>query len=159
MTSKEFIDKVRAKYPHKWESHYIDWLAYEVIVFLDTLGETKLPSIDQLRKASHAWCSRNGGELMKDSDGLFGTQHFTPTGVFNITIPSPNQYYYTIGGGSSGGSVNGPGSVNAGLPGGSYIDPEPYQEKAKQPIFKCCCGAHSVGSNKHSNWCDIKEGA
>lgn len=105
-------------------------------------------------KARHVWCNN---KVIKDNSGF-------------LIIGGTYRYKATWGGvpagsGGTGGTATPPNIVSAG-PGGItkghttfYPIPPSYFggiDKEKK-VEKCECGAHSVGSNKHSSWCGIKE--
>jgi hypothetical protein len=89
------------------------------------------------------------GEVIKDETGLFIP--FT-TGNGTYTLPPAHQgYSYQIYRGV-GGSIY--GTPIGGGGGGSGTSPD--TEYKQKRIAKCICGSHSVGSNRHSTWCEIK---
>ena len=85
-----------------------------------------------LSQSSHIW---ENGKVVYDSGDPLNPTFFTSTGPITITLPIPTstEFHYTIHRGSNLHNAN----VNASP--------------------KCECGSHSVGSNKHSSYCPIKE--
>ena len=148
-TAKEFEDKIWAVFPQATLYGALDDSnAYCVYHFLPEESQTLINAwgpIEKEVKASHIWRS---GCVYKDRTGLF-------TSVL------------LVGGGSCGQSSFSANVVLAGPSQPAYTPPTfrpllpsmlPDYDKQKA-VLKCECGAHSVGSNKHSNWCSIKEGA
>jgi len=143
-TQQEFEDEIRVYYPHKWLSkEHVPgpFGVSETIYILDTAGETALPYGTQASLASHIW---KDGVVIKDSTGVFSRQQFnivpgSVPGSFTFNIPAVpvGGYYYT---GGSAKSSNTPDTA-----------------EKQQNSLKCICGAHSVGSNGHSSWCDLNE--
>lgn len=134
-TKDEFFNTVRAKHPHKWivsdvdaPTGYVYWFA------LDTAGETQLDLYGKWKHASHIWFEKSGN-ITYDSDGIFNP----PVNSLNNIAPSNNPFL----------SLN-RSYVEEALAGVIILKPNPWSKP------KCCCGAHSVGSNRHSSWCDIE---
>ena len=161
-TDLEFQKIVHAKYPAKY-MHYCSLYNPATSHFgevhllaLDTMGEMQLDFKQKLKLASHAWVIRDvDGEVIKDSDGLFNTNIFTSSGPITLSLPAAS----TLPGGTITVKLNNPINylpvtvkVSADGKGWELIDPEKEERKAS---LKCCCGAHSVGSDRHSSWCDI----
>lgn len=146
---KEFIDRVRAKHPAKY-----DWVDYDTngtfhVFFLDTAVECQKIFNDKLKIASHVWQEDiqthkipSDGTVIKDVDGIFAPQtiHFTnnSTGPINITLPTAsNQGRYRY-----------------------WINYDTVSATADRPDVdkpKCTCGGWSVGATKHPKYCDLFE--
>ena len=161
-TDLEFQKTVHAKYPAKY-THYCYSNApftYGVLhlLALDTIGEMSLDFSQKLKLASHAWIARAvgnvDGEVIKDTNGLFNTNLPTSSGPITLNLPSaPNPgSTFTV-------RLNNPINylpvtiqVNSDGNGWEILnDPQ-------KASLKCCCGAHSVGSDRHSSWCDVEKG-
>lgn len=120
----------------------------DIVYALDTAGETKYSSEYRERLASHVWkleyCHSSvspplNGVVTKDNGGLFAS-------VNNQPVNSTPTFYYYVNG------VQTPFSP-------SDLDFFTDTQEPNKVVAKCECGAHTVGSNKHSSWCEIKENA
>lgn len=129
-TEQEFIDRVRAKYPHKWFNREFTTNG-NYCLMLDTLAETNLDFQSRLRLASHIWLD---GSVIRDSDGIFSSN--TILSIAKTTHP----LWVTLNGVPISGLDNFNIAINSNL---------------QSP--KCECGAHATGSNRHSSWCQIKD--
>lgn len=143
-TRNEFISKVHSKWPHKHigDDVFVTSIGTDIhtVYMLDTLGECQKSASDKTKLASHIW---RDGVVTKDVDGLFSsavTAVNSTHGPITATLPKsqfPNYkvfYTYDLEGPILPISVGGPSKV-----------------------LKCECGSSSVGSNKHSSYCPIKE--
>ena len=139
VTEQQFLDTVKAAYPHKWSNKDYDPVTGDVVVFaLDTRGECQQDHLSKLMLATHVWSNNN---VVKDTNGLFASSPIT------ITLPTaPPMPYFTIH------NIGSPPPLYAAIDFGMEMKEEKLEKKAK-----CECGAHKVGSNKHSDWCDLKE--
>lgn len=164
VTREEFEKTVWAYYPHKHMSIFQHHGRLTVCA-LDTHGETQLSQYNQILKASYLW---QDGLVLTDDKGIFS--HFPTLSTVSptVTLPSaqsnmnrttitnnstgPITYSIPTGGiwhvSGSFGTLTFPGDLSIDID----IDKIPHSSSNK-----CECGSHSVGSNRHSSWCPIKE--
>jgi hypothetical protein len=138
MDAQTFETIIRSKYPHKWMAKDISFILRDQLIFaMDTHGECQLPLADKHKLASHILNETNGF-VIKDSDGLFSSSSTTANQVLippvhgNGGISSPNSWSFIMD--------------------WDLVGDDPVTPKSS----KCECGAHSVGSNRHSGWCQVK---
>jgi len=160
-TENYFTLTVRVKNPHKYMDDYKDHtFGFHYIFALDTPGEAVHGLHWKIANASHIWES---GAVIKDSDHSFtqittsnGAQPTFATGTGIYTVPPGQTVIYTIGGGGSGSqTVINPANTTITLP---VLEENRYNASIPLDLYltkKCKCGSHSVGSNKHSDYCDL----
>lgn len=154
-TENYFTLTVRVKNPHKYMDDYKDHTyGYHYIFALDTPGEAFHSLHWKIINASHIWES---GAIIKDSDHSFtqitssnGAQPTFSTGTGIYTVPTGQTATYTnaIGGGGSG-------SQTITFPTLELEQKCDLVIHGEESPKKCKCGSHSVGSNKHSGYCDL----
>ena len=129
MDAQTYETTVRFRHPHKWMVKYYSFVTHEELVFaMDTPRECQLPLHHKYKLASHI-LNVSLGMVIKDSDALFvqSGQHM---------IPPPIR----------------PTLSTSGVTDWSMM----CDDRPVTKIDKCECGAHSVGSNRHSSYCAIK---
>jgi len=95
---------------------------------------------DKISKSIWVW---HNGQVTKDCTGLF------------IPLPNPATPVYLNANGSISSS---PGNHGVTYPSTSYGISFPPNCVETLPVKSTCeCGAHKVGSNQHSGWCQMKE--
>jgi hypothetical protein len=152
-TEDEFRDKVRAFSPNKkiWgitEANGRFVLAHDCDYNVFHSYDLKA----QCSASDFVWYA---GSVIKDTDGLFASppgQFFTPSGSYTITLPISGKYHFSVvgrGSGGAGGSGSGKYDFSVVVGGGGG-----GAGSGKSPA-KCECGAHSVGSNRHSSYCPL----
>lgn len=139
MTRQDFEDTIRRHYPAKWINTDVDPVTADVYVFaLDTQAECRGSFSLKLALADYIY-NASSDTVTKDQAGIFTTIQMNTNGV--LTLPTGFKYsYQIIGGGGSGGS--------------GHIDG--WKEIPNKRTPKCECGAVSVGSNRHSSWCEME---
>ena len=134
-TRQEFENQVRAKYPHKWDNADVNPVnGYFTVFMLDTNAECQSSFNLKNTLASHIW---EAGCVIKDTDNLFSTK----SGV-TMTTTGPTQMWI------NGTAIN-PIDWN-------FVNLHISVDSPTKTL-KCECGAHTIGSNQHSSWCEIKE--
>jgi len=129
MDAQTFETTIRFRHPHKWMAKDYAFVTHEELVFaMDTHGECQLPLYDKHKLASHI-LNVSSGMVIKDSDALF-----FQSGQY--MIPPPIR----------------PTLSTSGVTDWSMM----CDDRPVTKIDKCECGAHSVGSNRHSSYCAIK---
>jgi hypothetical protein len=131
-TEDEFRDKVRAFSPNKkiWgitEANGRFVLAHDCDYNVFHSYDLKA----QCSASDFVWYA---GSVIKDRYRLFASpsgQLFIASGSYAYTLPVSGKYHFSVGVGGGGGAGSG-----------------------KSPA-KCECGAHSVGSNRHSSYCPL----
>lgn len=163
---EEFEKKVWAKHPTRycfWA--YVKPYIKPIVGYMTDINASyhTMTHAQLLKISTHVWeedgTAPGYGKVIKDEDGTFSSavtrQLVTSSGPITIKLPSVGPYHYTIvnaGGGGSGGSGGSGGN-------GGQFTPEILvyfgNTESDNSVAKCECGAHSVGSNRHSNWCDL----
>lgn len=138
---------VHAKYPHKWIVYDSPGMGFNGFLFaLDTKAETSHSHDKKHRLASHIW-DEVGGMIVKDEGGIFNA-----TTINTIKVFPSNPYRYTSYYHNPTGKTYFVDTTNVGnIIFDSVIDDTVFSINPK-----CECGASSVGSSSHSNWCEIK---
>lgn len=137
-TEKEFIDKVNLAYPSRFFFWSLDISTnYSVCIGLDRVKygylNTLMPRPPmQPGIADFIW---KNGQVTTDHYGLF-----TPNPTVLITPFTNSNYGLTAG----------------WLPVNIDLPALPTEQDFKSAV-KCECGSWSVGSNKHSSYCPIKD--
>lgn len=142
-TRKEFEDKIFKAFPNA--IFYLDFCPDETLFVFDDpgLAAPTLTPNGRHALASHVW---SDGEVIKDVTGLFSMYVVTRT----YTTPQGGHYTLTL---PNANSFNGSIVVKSNSSDPVWISaPDSVTEFAKP---KCECGAHSVGSNHHSSWCQL----
>jgi len=146
-TRNEFINKVHSKWPHKHISDdvLITGISSDIhtVYMLDTLGECQLTTASKFAIASHIW---RDGAVLRDTDGLFSSMTTTVTGTQPVSVPLPVAHFPSF--------TYVPVYSN-GAHWELYDTANPPYTTLKN--LKCECGSSSVGSNKHSSYCPVKE--
>ena len=143
----DFEKKLASSFPNGYMYVTAESLGYKVRFSHDMLD----PSLSEFQLDAKSICIWYDDEVTKDDTGLFIPLYTTNNGTYTLTLPSAHQgYSYTIyrGGGPTYIPIMIGGGGGGG--GGSGTNPTP------KSTLKCICGSHSVGSNKHSSWCEIK---
>ena len=148
-TREHFEKEVWKTYPSKIMSANTG-LHSLTIYAVDTINQSTLSDIEKDKAASHVWfgfSSGTNGTIIKDTTGLFIP--LNPITTINVYPPS-------------GLSMSLPsGFTFAGLNAGSFIPADfGYGSLGEEIVIeptKCECGAHKVGSNQHSSWCQMNK--
>lgn len=159
-TSKEFEKKLLIGTPHVVLYHSSPTSGRYIIYAYDTdpgQSHNSWNEQDRYAYSRYVWegdsiiygtLAPGMGSVVKDTDGLFSSfaKQILSQGNGTVsTSPGMTTNFYTgVGGGGY--------SVGSGGSGESYKSPS---TETKSP--KCECGAHSLGSNSHSDWCQLKE--
>lgn len=148
---KFFITTVRTKHPAKHVDSVILPDGSSTTFMLDTAGEANYTYNWKLANASHIW---KDGVVIMDSDHLFTAvptpSYATGSGIY--TVPPGQTVVYNI---SPSATYNSTGGFNIAWPDLEVSPDDEYKTKATNPTKKCECGAHSVGSNEHRDYCEL----
>jgi len=146
-TRNEFINKVHSKWPHKHISDdvLITGISSDIhtVYMLDTLGECQLDIATKFAIASHIW---RDDAVLRDIDGLFSQSASTSINPKFVNVPMPHYPFKITYVDIFGNPVDVAGN--------------PINKTSDSIIvksLKCECGSSSVGSNKHSSYCPVKE--
>jgi hypothetical protein len=142
-TEKEFVDKVCASKPIRGIYSCNDHNGRFVFSYeLGYRGFANYSLQDQINASDFVWFNGSAmkdttGSVIKDTDGLFAFSQYSlaPSGPVILTTPLTPSDVFTVK------TVYGDISVRSSGSG-------------KSPA-KCECGAHSVGSNRHSSYCPL----
>jgi hypothetical protein len=126
MDSQEFANKVRSRHPHKWICSDTSFILGDNLYFAMDTYDECQLPLADKHKVASHVLNATSGFVIKDSDALFTTFGM---GVPCIPIPASN------------------------IDWGMLCESTPT---LAQNIPKCVCGSKSVGSNKHSSYCEIK---
>lgn len=142
-TEKEFQDKIWAVDPNYWIASWSTIPGYK-FSYSDSAKDlfnaaTDLKSYEAA--STYVW---HNGKVIKDTVGTFIPLVNTAPPIA-FTIPVHGGYSYHITGGSHGSQ------------GTEYFYRNGELVTADVSSPKCECGAHKVGSNQHSSWCEMKE--
>ncbi|HEY5235500.1 MAG TPA: hypothetical protein VIJ14_04930 [Rhabdochlamydiaceae bacterium] len=150
MTSDEFQNKFWAKFPNSWVNIDFDGGITTIRMSFDMIGTT-ISFAEKDRLAIAIW---RAGIVIKDDSGTFfpvvapTVQAFTQSGAQTFTLPNSHQgsvvwkpAFAYVGGGTGKAEIV--ELISDGTNWGEF--------KTK----KCECGASSVGSSKHSGWCEM----
>jgi hypothetical protein len=148
-TEQEFERIVHNTHPHKWMNRDMSQ-GFPVLFALDTAVECQLSYVEKYKIADYVW---DQGYVIKDTTNLFSPLSTIPTYAFSFPYnPPPNPS-----------SLSGIPFIPMVFDLSSKIGADTSNFEVGQHVFlkplKCECGAHSVGSNRHSSWCEIKENA
>jgi hypothetical protein len=130
-TEQEFKKIIYAKYPNKYITVDIDPIDSKIYVCaFDVAAECRKSLPLKLVLATHILYD---GQVCKDSDNLFS---------FPPKVMTGSKATFTING------------QHVGFMDGDYFT---IDDPHSVPV--CQCGKEKHGFAKHSDWCDIKEGA
>lgn len=145
-TEQEFIDKISANAVSasiiKYFSQYNDPTGHKTIWVLSTVTETQLSHGAKDSLASHIWFD---GVVIKDTTGLFTAPYRSP---INASLQAINAH------GNSAHNYSRV-TVNSWYVGVDHgLESKTAISLSSKPL-KCGCGAHSVNSNQHQDYCDL----
>jgi hypothetical protein len=153
--AKDFQDQCRQKFPNSWTNTDYSNSIHTIMITNDMM-DNNLSYAEKHRVALIIW---KDGYAVKDETGIFipipvvsptVQQMFTSAGPNKLVLPTHNHGYSVAGNGGGDGSMSGTG--------GTYkyqIEFISDDSECKKAEKKCECGASSVGSTKHSNYCEM----
>jgi hypothetical protein len=143
------IDK--QTFENRWFAAFPNSYAYVASYHMGTttirLSHSSIPyNLPNHEQDALSVCIWKDGEVIKDQTGIFIQQGFTPVGPTTITAPVGFQGKVFL---------SGPGGLGKFEITEIICDGQNWHTVNKK---KCECGAHSVGSNRHSSWCEASNG-
>lgn len=129
MDAQGFENIIRFHHPHKWMAKDYSFITNEELMFAMDTHGECQLPLHDKHKLASHILNITHACVIKDIDGLFNN---------GMTASATN---FTIDWSMM------------------VDDPKDGISPHSNPIPKCICGSRSVGSNKHSNYCEIKEGA